>query len=57
MKKAKRVSALMRDNAANAVAEDSREALRKTGFSEPEIELFVGKIVGILDDYAAAFGE
>ncbi|MBR4472222.1 MAG: cation:dicarboxylase symporter family transporter [Oscillospiraceae bacterium] len=57
MTKAKRGCNLLRDNAASAVAEDSRKALRKAGFSEPETDLFVDKIVGILDDYAAAFGE
>ena len=57
MTKAKRVSTLQRDNAASAVAQDSREALRKAGFPESETERFVAQIVGILDDYAAAFGE
>ena len=57
MTKAKRVSTLQRDNAASAVAQDSCEALRKAGFPESETERFVAQIVGILDDYAAAFGE
>ena len=57
MKKEKKESALMRDNRKSPIAEDSRETLRKEGFSESETELFVGKIVDVLDDYAAAFGD
>jgi len=48
---------LMGDNTSGSFAEDIREAFLKAGFPEPETDFFSGKIVGILDDYAACAGK
>ena len=48
---------LIGDNASGAFAEDSRAALLKAGFPEPETDFFVAKFVDVLDDYTACAGE
>ena len=45
------------NNQTSSFAEDSREVLRKAGFSDSETDLFVERAVGVLDDYTAFFGE
>ena len=50
-------SALMSDNTSNAMVEDSRKILLKSGFSASEAEMFIQKLVSVLDDYADCHGE
>lgn len=50
-------SALMSDNTSNAMVEDSRKILLKSGFSASEAEMFIQKLVSVLDDYADCLGE
>ena len=39
------------------IAEDIKRSIMKAGISEPETDLVIEKITGILDDYAGHFGE
>ena len=47
----------LNDNASGLIAADARKMLLKAGFSESDIDLFTETLTGLLDDYAAAFGE
>ena len=49
----KKESTLLCDNTSNVIVEDTRNALRKAGFSDSETDLFAEKLIGVLDDYAA----
>ena len=51
--KINRESILSCNNQTSSFAEDSREVLRKAGFSDSETDLFVERAVGVLDDYTA----
>ena len=55
--KFRREITLTKDNITNIIVEDSRDILRKSGFSEAETDIYVEQIVGILEDYAECFGE
>ena len=55
--KFRREITLTADNITNIIVEDSRDILRKSGFSEAETDIYVEQIVGILEDYAECFGE
>ena len=48
----KKESTLLCDNTSNVIMEDTRNALRKAGFSDSETDLFAEKLIGVLDDYA-----
>ena len=48
---------LQNDNRDNIVINDMREILEKAGFAKGDIDIHTEKITGILDDYAAHFGE
>ncbi len=48
---------LLADNRGSAIIREGRELLLKYGFSETDIAYYEDRIVGVLDDYAALFGE
>lgn len=48
---------LLADNREHRLIKDGRELLRNNGIPESDIEYFVKRVVSLLDDYAAHFGE
>lgn len=48
---------LMADNSQSIIAADSREAFAARGFSDSDIEYYINRLVGVLDDYTQHFGE
>ena len=53
----RREAALLNDNAAGVMAKDIREVFQNAGFSASTVDLFMERVVGILDDYTVHFGE
>lgn len=48
---------LLADNSESDIIKEGRELLLKYGFPETDIAYYADRIIGVLDDYAAHFGE